>query len=316
MQFPHVVGLVALLAAVPASAASQERPDFTGTWALPADAPPAATGKPAAAPGFGPQITIWQQGNNFTVTRVFSGGAVAVTHVLDGSGTSSRAPGRVCEGDSQSWWTAVWQDDKSVLTTLVGTVPPGGTATTKMDTRTVFRLQSPDTMTVEMSLRGAAAAEPQVVTTTYKKTGPPSGRPSALTTPPTPARLGQLDWLGGTWIGVTGASTFEERWTPPEGGAMLAVARSLRNGAMTSFEFLCIVERNGGLVYTAMPNARQPATDFTLTKIEPNSVTFENPAHDFPKMVRYTLGADGTLEAVVSGTGKQKPQVFRFKRKD
>ena len=97
---------------------------------------------------------------------------------------------------------------------------------------------------------------------------------------------------------------------------MLAVARSLHNGLMTSFEFLCIVERNGGLVYTAMPNARQPATDFTLTKIEPNSVTFENPAHDFPKMIRYTLGADGTLEAVVSGTGKQKPQVFRFKRKD
>ena len=35
---------------------------------------------------------------------------------------------------------------------------------------------------------------------------------------------------------------------------------------MTAFEFLCIVERNGGLVYTAMPNARMPATDFTLTQ--------------------------------------------------
>jgi len=67
-------------------------------------------------------------------------------------------------------------------------------------------------------------------------------------------------------------------------------------------------------VYTAMPNGRQPATDFTLTRIEPKSVTFENPAHDFPKMVRYTLGDDGTLEAVVSGTEKQKPQVFRFRK--
>ena len=58
---------------------------------------------------------------------------------------------------------------------------------------------------------------------------------------------------------------------------------------MTAFEFLCIVERNGGLVYQAMPNGRQPATDFTLTKMAPNSLTFENPSHDFPKMIRYTL---------------------------
>jgi hypothetical protein len=84
---------------------------------------------------------------------------------------------------------------------------------------------------------------------------------------------------------------------------------------MSAFEFLCIVERNGGLVYQAMPNGRQPATDFTLTKIEARSVTFENPAHDFPKMIRYTLGPDGALEAVVSGTESQKPQIFRFVKK-
>ena len=70
---------------------------------------------------------------------------------------------------------------------------------------------------------------------------------------------------------------------------MLAVARTMRNGVMNAFEFLCIVERNGGLVYQAMPNGRQPATDFTLTKMDGNSLTFENPAHDFPKMIRYTL---------------------------
>ena len=95
---------------------------------------------------------------------------------------------------------------------------------------------------------------------------------------------------------------------------MLAISRTLRNGGMTAFEFLCIVERNGGLVYQAMPNGRQPATDFTLTKIDGTSLTFENPTHDFPKMIRYTLGADGTLEAVVSGSDAEKPQTFRFKK--
>ena len=95
---------------------------------------------------------------------------------------------------------------------------------------------------------------------------------------------------------------------------MLAVSRTLRNGVMSAFEFICIVERNGGLVYSAMPNGRQPATDFTLTKLEAAGVTFENPAHDFPKMIRYALKPDGTLEAVVSGDAGQKPQVFTFRK--
>ena len=96
---------------------------------------------------------------------------------------------------------------------------------------------------------------------------------------------------------------------------MLAMSRTLRGGAMPAFEFLCIVERNGGLVYQAMPNGRQPATDFTLTKMEAASLTFENPSHDFPKMIRYTLGTEGTLEATVSGTDSQKPQTFRFQKR-
>jgi hypothetical protein len=183
-----------------------------------------------------------------------------------------------------------------------------------MDVKTMFRAKSADTLELEMTFRVAGASEPRVVSTVYRKAGPPSVPKPPDTIAVTQASLKQIEWLAGTWIGTTTTSVFEERWTPPGGGSMLAVARSLRNGVMNSFEFLCIVQRNGGLVYTAMPNGRQPATDFTLTKIEPNVVTFENPSHDFPKMIRYTLGSDGTLEAVVSGTDKQKPQVFRFKK--
>lgn len=141
-----------------------------------------------------------------------------------------------------------------------------------------------------------------------------STTPSSTKVNGVPARISQLEWLGGSWIGSAGQTVFEERWTPPAGGSMLAVSRTLRNGVMNAFEFICIVERDGGLVYTAMPNGRQPATDFTLTKVEARSVTFENPAHDFPKMIQYTLKPDGALEAIVSGDPAQKPQVFTFRR--
>jgi len=41
---------------------------------------------------------------------------------------------------------------------------------------------------------------------------------------------------------------------------------------------------------------------------------FENPAHDFPKVIRYAKRKDGTLEATVSGAGGEKPQSFVFRK--
>ena len=83
---------------------------------------------------------------------------------------------------------------------------------------------------------------------------------------------------------------------------------------MSEFEFLCISERDGTLVYTAMPNAGA-ATDFTLTKFDADSATFENPAHNFPKMIRYAKRPDGGMDAMISAGGTSKPTVFSFKRK-
>jgi hypothetical protein len=92
---------------------------------------------------------------------------------------------------------------------------------------------------------------------------------------------------------------------------MLAVSRTLKGDRMVVFEFLRIVERDGSLLYIAQPNGRPP-TEFMLTSITGDSVTFENPTHDFPKVIRYSKRADGSLEARVSDGG-QKAEVFVFK---
>jgi hypothetical protein len=126
------------------------------------------------------------------------------------------------------------------------------------------------------------------------------------------AGIADLAWLAGDWISEPGAAVFEERWTPPAGGAMLAVSRTVKGDRMVAFEFLRIVERDGRLFYIAQPGGRPP-TEFALTAIEGQTVTFENPGHDFPKMIRYTLRADGTLEARVSDGGS-KAEIFLFKR--
>jgi Domain of unknown function (DUF6265) len=130
--------------------------------------------------------------------------------------------------------------------------------------------------------------------------------------PPAAAAIAQVEWLAGAWVGASGPTTFEERWSPAAGGAMLAVSRTVKGNAMVAFEFLRIVERGGHLVYVAQPGGRPP-TDFTATAVSPQSVTFENPDHDFPKVIRYAKQTDGTLEARVSDGG-QRTEVFVFTR--
>jgi Domain of unknown function (DUF6265) len=129
---------------------------------------------------------------------------------------------------------------------------------------------------------------------------------------PARATIADMGWLAGTWANDGKPVLSEERWTPPAGGAMLAVARTVREERMVAFEYLRIVQRDGGLVYIAQPNGRPP-TDFVLTALAGQSATFENPAHDFPKMIRYTLRPDGVLEATISDGGK-RAQTFTFKQ--
>jgi hypothetical protein len=127
---------------------------------------------------------------------------------------------------------------------------------------------------------------------------------------PIAATIAQVGWMEGTWVGEAGGVSFEERWTSPAGGAMLAVSRTLKSGRLAGFEFLRIVERDGGLVYVAQPGGKPP-TDFTLTALSGSSATFENPDHDFPKLIRYTKRPDGTLEARV-GDGGAKDEMYVF----
>ncbi|MFY9342780.1 MAG: DUF6265 family protein [Planctomycetota bacterium] len=135
---------------------------------------------------------------------------------------------------------------------------------------------------------------------------------------PAPAKavVGELAWLAGAWVGTRGAggaTAIEERWSPPLGGAMLAVSRTVARGKMTAFEFLRIVERDGGLVYIAQPGGAAP-TEFVLTELSPTRAVFDNPRHDYPKRIVYELSAEGGLSATIGFTRGGTPRRFEWKR--
>jgi hypothetical protein len=135
---------------------------------------------------------------------------------------------------------------------------------------------------------------------------------------PTPfkATIADLKWLAGAWVGTrgtNGAISFEERWTQPLGGSMLATSRTVSRDRMSGFEFLRIVERDGGLFYIAQPGGAPP-TEFVLTELSTTRAVFDNPRHDYPKRIVYELSADGALTATTGYIKGGTPRKFEFKR--
>jgi hypothetical protein len=291
-----------------AISAGAQTGDVTGTWTATRQSLPTLAAAPE--PLVGQQLGLQQDGRRLTLIRWVGDTPVPVTYPLDGGEVRSRVPGGQCMGDSEAVETAV-RDGNTITLTVVGRVPPGGGQLAKSSVKRTLRLDDPDTLVVEGTIRDETTKEPRNVATVYRRASATVPSIPTPTAPKTAATISQMSWLSGVWIGASGS---DERWTPAAGGSMFAIGRTMRNGVMGEFEFLCITELSGSLVYQAMPNGRSPATDFALTHIDGNSVLFENPAHDFPKAIRYTLKPDGMLEAVVSSGPKERGVTFTFKR--
>ena len=128
---------------------------------------------------------------------------------------------------------------------------------------------------------------------------------------PIEGALADVAWLAGAWVGTRNGRSIEERWSPPLGGAMLAVSRTVSRDKMVGFEFLRIVERDGSLVYIAQPGGKPP-TEFVLTELDKGRVVFKNPLHGFPQRIVYELSEDGGLTARIGYANGGDYQPFEF----
>jgi hypothetical protein len=130
-----------------------------------------------------------------------------------------------------------------------------------------------------------------------------------------PAQMVHLDslrWIAGTWTGVMGDAQYTEQWMAPAGSSMMGMSRMVADGKTREYEFLRIhQEEDGAIYYTAIPSG-QKETSFKLIALNDRAVTFENPAHDFPRRIMYQLRDDGSLIARIEGIQKGKPARVDF----
>lgn len=110
-----------------------------------------------------------------------------------------------------------------------------------------------------------------------------------------------------------------EQWMSPEGTSIIGMARTVRNGKTTDWEFMRIEERADGMYFVAKPRANPAETDFKLVCHVRNlsgmkeyaQFTFENKAHDFPQRVIYYT-SDEKLSARIEGTIQGKLKSIEF----
>lgn len=121
--------------------------------------------------------------------------------------------------------------------------------------------------------------------------------------------LARLGWMAGCWTGTSGGLISEEQRMPLRAGSMVGVGREIRGDRLTSAELTIVRLRADSLVYEAFPTG-QAAAVFVATMVTDSSVTFANPAHDFPQRIMYRrVGADSLLARI---EGERNGQVRGF----
>lgn len=131
-----------------------------------------------------------------------------------------------------------------------------------------------------------------------------------------PGALSTLGFMAGCWRGtMPGGAVIEEYYTAPSANVMLGVTRYLRGDRVTAFEFTSIVRNDSAIVVTPRPEGQRPAP-FRVTRLAKDSAVWENPEHDFPRLIAYRRVPGDSLVARIEGPGPDgvRAQEWRMAR--
>ena len=119
------------------------------------------------------------------------------------------------------------------------------------------------------------------------------------------------DWLAGCWESPDKANM--EVWVTATDGSLIGFAASVNHGEIGFYELLHInTSEDGAWTLTAHPSGQTRAS-FTATHITDNSITFANPAHDYPQQISYRREGD-LLFATTATMDGDKVQSFDKRR--
>ena len=119
--------------------------------------------------------------------------------------------------------------------------------------------------------------------------------------------IASLEWILGNWSVDNGKNISTELWkevsqTTFEGHGEV---RSKLTKKLQSSESLRLVQMQGEIFYLAKVSHNELPVAFRLKDCSHNKAIFENPDHDFPRLLEYQLETENSLTVKVSD-GKEK----------
>lgn len=125
-------------------------------------------------------------------------------------------------------------------------------------------------------------------------------------------------WLEGTWVTEDTLGLVAESWEVINNEYMSGEGLFVNRERQTVIEVLNIFIQDNALVYTAMlPNQNNgEEIVFVDRKNYPDSLIFENPAHDYPKKIIYHKIDRNRVDVYIQGSKVDKPNTIRLRRAD
>lgn len=128
--------------------------------------------------------------------------------------------------------------------------------------------------------------------------------------------IGKVIWLVGDWQKQSEKGILTEAWRKLDDSTLVGRSYFISVADTLSLESIRLEQRKGKLYYIPKvpdQNEGQPVV-FAQTNLTDSTVVFENPKHDFPQKITYSLLVNDSLSAEIAAVvdGKQKAIIFRM----
>ena len=144
----------------------------------------------------------------------------------------------------------------------------------------------------------------------------PQTRQLAANAKSPPAKIADIAWLQGHWVGKALGGDTEEMWMPPQHGVMLGMYRLIKDGKPVFYELLTFAEEGGSLMLNLKhfePNLtsweeKAQSRKFALVAKEQGKVYFEG--------MTFIRNSDDSITAYVAidHDGKVSEERFDYRR--
>lgn len=127
-------------------------------------------------------------------------------------------------------------------------------------------------------------------------------------------QIKSANWLLGKWSAKIADGDLSESWKQLNDSTFQAESFFIKDKDTLHFESITLQQKGEDLFYNATVKGQNEnkTVAFKLTTKTDKQLVFENPKHDYPQKITYTLVSKDSLVASISGVQLGKPSSEKF----